>query len=144
MKVSIVILNYDGESLLKRNLSKVIEAAKYYTENNKNTIEIIVVDDASIDNSWEEIKNSKIKSQKYKLKFKSLRNEKNLGFSSTVNKGVKEATGEIIVLLNTDVAPMKNFLLPLTVHFEEKAVAAVGCMDKSIEGKSEVLRGRGI
>lgn len=137
MKVSIVIPNYNGEKLLKRNLPKVIDATKYYSEETKNSIEIIMVDDCSSDNSLLILK-------EFDGKINVLQNKQNLGFSSTVNRGVRNAKGEIVILLNTDVAPEKEFILPLVAHFKDNIVAAVGCMDKSIEGKTFALRGRGI
>jgi GT2 family glycosyltransferase len=47
-------------------------------------------------------------------------------------------------LLNTDVSPEKGFLEPLLVHFSDKKLFAVGCMDKSIENGQTILRGRGL
>jgi glycosyltransferase involved in cell wall biosynthesis len=47
LAVSIIILNYNGEQILKRSLPQVVEAAGSYPGN----CEIIVVDDASQDNS---------------------------------------------------------------------------------------------
>lgn len=129
MNLSVIIPNYNGKDLLKKNLPKVFEAVE-------NT-EIIVVDDASTDGSLGVLND-------FKTKIKILKNEKNLGFSSTINKGVKEAKGEIIVLLNTDVVPEKDFLKPLLKHFENKKIFAVGCMDKSVEDDKIVLRGRGV
>ncbi|QQG41089.1 MAG: glycosyltransferase family 2 protein [Candidatus Levyibacteriota bacterium] len=127
MKVSIIIPNYNGAELLKKNLPKVMTAS--------GNAEIIVVDDCSTDNSIEILEDFPVS---------VIRNEKNLGFSPTVNKGVKEASGEIVVLLNTDVSPEKDFLIPLLDHFKDEKVFAVGCMDKSIEGSKTVLRGRGL
>lgn len=129
MNISIVIPNYNGEDILKKNLLKVIEAV--------GDAEIIVIDDASEDGSIEILNG-------FKPKIKLLKNEKNLGFSSTINKGVKEARGEIVVLLNTDVIPEKDFLKPLLKHFEDKNIFAVGCMDKSVENGKIILRGRGL
>jgi GT2 family glycosyltransferase len=129
LSISVVIPNYNGQELLRKNLPKVFEAA--------NNAEIIIVDDASTDKSLE-ILNC------FKSKIKIIRNEKNLGFSSSINRGVNEARGEIIVLLNTDVAPEKIFLKSLMPHFEDSDVFAVGCMDKSIENGKIVLRGRGV
>lgn len=127
--ISIVIPNYNGEELLKKNLPKVFEAIEGLSS------EVIVVDDGSTDQSVNFLRTQKIK---------LLRNPKNLGFSSTVNKGVKEASGEIVVLLNTDVFPEKNFLEPLLKHFDDSEVFAVGCLDKSHESGKIILRGRGI
>lgn len=154
--VSIIIPNYNGEKLLEKNFPKVIEAAKYYRKKSTGGVEVIMVDDASTDESVKIVQSSKLKVQSHSLKWshssfartapkiKVIRNENNLGFSSTVNKGVSEANGEVIVLLNTDVTPERGFLMPLLEHFEDEKVFAVGCMDKSIEGSRVVLRGRGI
>lgn len=139
MKISIVIPNYNGEELLRKNLPKLIEAVCNYKD-----IEIIIVDDGSTDDSINIIQNSEFRIQNSNLKLKIIQNEKNLGFSSTVNKGAKEAKGDILVLLNTDVVPEKDFLKPLMEHFNDESVFAVGCMDKSIENGKTVLRGRGI
>lgn len=126
--VSVVIPNYNGEDLLEENLPKVFKALY-------GLAEVIVVDDNSSDGSVNFLKTQKIK---------LLKNSKNLGFSSTVNKGVKAAKGEIVVLLNTDVYPESNFLDPLLEYFKDPQVFAVGCLDKSIEKGKIVLRGRGI
>lgn len=132
MDISIVIPNYNGAKLLEKNLPKVLKAVNFYK---KGKVEIIIVDDCSTDNSLDFIKDKNVV---------ILKNEKNLGFSSTVNKGVRKATGNIIILLNTDVYPQENFLEPLINSFEDKSVFAVGCLDKSIEEGKIVERGRGL
>lgn len=137
MDISIVIPNHNGAKLLEKNLPKVLEAVSFYK---KGKVEIIIVDDASTDKSSTFILNLKLKTSNLKL----IINERNLGFSSTVNKGVKKATGDIVILLNTDVYPQENFLEPLLKHFEDESVFAVGCLDKSVEGGKIVERGRGL
>lgn len=134
MNLSIVIPNYNGEEILKKNLPKVYVAVK----NSKNKIEIIVVDDASTDSSTSVVSSLSIPN------LKLFKNEKNMGFSSSVNKGVRNSKGEIILLLNSDVYPEEGFLEPLIADFKDPEVFAVGCMDKSIEDGKIVLRGRGI
>lgn len=127
--ISIVIPNYNGEALLKKNLPKVFSSLEGYIS------EVIVVDDASEDESIKFLKTQKVK---------ILRNSKNMGFSSTVNKGVKAAKGEIVVLLNTDVSPERNFLKPLLPHFKDPQIFGVGCLDKSYEKGKIIERGRGV
>lgn len=134
--------------MLSKNLPKVREAVKYYVKEHSSIAEIIIVDDASTDDSIQYIENqiSKIKNTDQKSETEMLRllvNTRNLGFSPTVNRGEKEAAGEIIILLNTDVVPEKDFLEPLLTHFKDENVFAVGCMDKSLENGKVVLRGRG-
>lgn len=141
MKVSIVIPNYNGEELLERNLPKVIDSVSEYKD---KEVEIIMVDDCSTDDSIRVIKTIADKLIDWKNKIRVFKNEENLGFSSTVNKGVSESKGEVVVLLNTDVIPEKNFLNPFLIHFVDPKVFGVGCMEKSVENGNVVLRGRGV
>jgi len=63
IKVSIVIPNYNGKELLKKNIPHVLTAY----ENKKNRIiEIIIVDDASSDDSVALLKNNFPKVKVYK------------------------------------------------------------------------------
>jgi GT2 family glycosyltransferase len=133
MNLSVIIPNFNGGEILEKNLSKVLAQLKTYTA---GKVELIVVDDGSEDNSLE-VLNKFPQVEVYK-------NPKNMGFSFTVNKGVSFAKGDILLLLNTDVYPDNGFLTPLLEHFKDEKVFAVGCMDKSVEGKETILRGRGI
>lgn len=144
MKISIIIPNYNGRDLIKKNLPKVIEAARDYLKKDRHWIEIIMADDGSTDDSIEFINSLESEIDKSGLKLKIIRNDKNLGFSSTVNKAAKNSEGDILVLLNTDIYPEINFLGPLLNHFERDNIFAVGCLDKSLEKKNIILRGRGI
>lgn len=114
MKFSIVIPNYNGAHLLENNLPKVLEAAEGQ--------QVIVVDDASTDGS---VKLLKAKFPRVDL----IENPQNLRFARACNRGVESAKNEVIVLLNSDVWPEKDFLDPLTQHFRDERVFAVGCME---------------
>lgn len=129
MSASIVLPNWNGAKLLKKNLPRVIASAP--------NAEIIVVDDASTDNSVEVLR-------KEFPSVVAVVKDKNSGFAQTVNVGVSKATGDIVVLLNTDVVPEKGFLKPLLVHFKDPSVFAVGCLEKNPEGNGIVLRGRSV
>lgn len=143
MDISIVIPNYNGEELLKQNLPKVLESVRDYRD---GQIEIIIPDDASQDNSVQIIQEFIDSFKDTHIIGKTIHNidRAKSGFSNNVNRGAKIATGDILVLLNSDVIPHKGFLDPLLKHFSDGQVFAVGCMDESIEGGKTVLRGRGI
>ena len=113
MKASFVIPNWNGRSLLERNLPAVIEAA--------GECEVIVVDDASTDGSVE------LLSQGFPS-VHVVRHDMNRGFSAGCMSGVRAASGDVVVLLNTDVRPRPDFLAPLLRHFAEDDVFAVSCL----------------
>ncbi|MCL5783778.1 MAG: glycosyltransferase family 2 protein [Patescibacteria group bacterium] len=117
VKISIVIPNWNGAEKLLRNLPQVLEAARF-----NKVEEVIVSDDASSDESVQIIK-----SRFPQVKLLESKASRNLGFSSNVDKGVKEVTGDLVVLLNTDAVPAKDFLKSVLLHFEDPKVFSVGC-----------------
>lgn len=127
--VSIVLPNWNGAHLLEKNLPSVIAAAPH--------AEIIVSDDASVDGSVGLLR------EKFP-QVAVVENTTRQGFAGNVNSGVSRSTGDIVVLLNTDVRPEPGFLSPLLSWFSDPTVAAVGCLEQSHEARGIVLRGRGI
>jgi GT2 family glycosyltransferase len=104
--ISIIIPNYNGEQILPRALASVREAGRAYP----GPTEIIVVDDASRDNSVEFIAHNF-------PDIKLVRHETNKGFAEAVHSGVNAAEHPIILLLNSDVYPERDFLAPLVKWF---------------------------
>ncbi len=112
MKISIVIPNWNSEDKLKKNLPEVLKV--------DGVDEVIVVDDASSDNSAAVI-------ESFFPQVKLVKNNKNLGFSPTVNLGVRESKGDLIFLLNNDAVPESDSLEKTLHHFEDPKVFSVGC-----------------
>lgn len=143
MNISIIIPNYNGEELLEKNLPQVLSAVENYQ---KGKIEIIIPDDPSTDNSHKVIAAflKSLEGTGIIGKTTSNRNKKIAGFSRNVNRGVALSTGDILILLNSDVVPHKGFLDPLIAAFADDEVFAVGCLDESEEQGKVILRGRGV
>jgi GT2 family glycosyltransferase len=147
MQLSFVIPNYNGEEILQKNLPRVVESARKYATSADKMTEIIVVDDCSSDDSVRVIASIFESSESKFLICRLIRSKVNKGFSSTVNAGAKSASGEVLILLNTDAFPEKNddFFSKALEYFSDPKQFAVGFMDKSIESNGEVvLRGRGV
>jgi len=132
--VSVVIPNYKNLPLIK-HLPAVIKACP--------DAEIIVVDDASPDNTVTYLK-------KHFPEVKVVANKTNQRFAVSCNIGFKAATKDIVILINSDVAPKKNFLKPLVNHFKDPKVFSVGCLEiqrlngkKDISGKNQCQFKRG-
>lgn len=138
MKIDVVIPNYNGAKIIKKNLPEVVSVF----DRHKDT-KFIVVDDASNPEDKKDLYMllSKMNNPKIVL----LENEKNHGFATTVNRGVSYSDADLVVLLNSDVVPEKGFIDDVPEKFKENpTLFGIGCMDKSIENGSVVLRGRGI
>src|SRR5438270_13041388 len=110
MDISVIIPNYNGEEILEKGIPAVLSVLSKYHRGEK---EVIIIDDASKDNSIEKITSLFKSHNDRSIKATLIRNKKNLGFAPTVNKGVRKASGEVLILLNTDVVPEINFLEPL-------------------------------
>lgn len=122
--VSIVIPNYNGRALMETHLPSVLQALDAYSPGG----ELIVVDDGSSDGSaaWLE--------QMFPAA-KQIRHETNKGFQAACVSGIDAAEHEYIVLLNTDVAPFKQFIAPLTATLDDETVFAAGALAMDSEGK---------
>jgi GT2 family glycosyltransferase len=114
LAVSIIIPNYNGEQILPRALTSATEAVRVYAGQS----EIIVVDDASRDNSIDLI------SQNFP-DIKLVRHEVNKGFSEAIHSGVKAAVYPIVILLNSDVYPDRHFIDPLISWFDREDTFSV-------------------
>ncbi|MFZ9876838.1 MAG: glycosyltransferase family 2 protein, partial [Candidatus Nanopelagicales bacterium] len=97
-KVSVVLVNFRG-------VNDTLNAIKSINESNypKDLIEIVVVDNASNDDSVNKLK-------ELKDEIKLIVSETNLGFAGGVNLGVKNSSGEIIGLLNNDAKCDSNWI----------------------------------
>ncbi len=112
--VSIIIPNYNGEQILKRSLAHVVEASEAYP----GKCEIIVVDDASQDNSLQLI------ADRF-ADIRVVRHEINRGFAEAVHSGVRASRHAIMIFLNTDVLPDRDFISPLVRWFDRQDTFSV-------------------
>ncbi|MBI3888040.1 glycosyltransferase [Candidatus Microgenomates bacterium] len=113
--ISIVIPNFNSGHLLKKNLPKLINLLN----KSKLKYEIIVTDDASTDNSLLEIRN---------LELVIITSNKNTGFGGNVDRGIRQAKGEIVFIINAiDALPRdETYFNLLLKHFENPKVFSVG------------------
>lgn len=122
--VSIIIPNYNGEHILLQSLTDVVAATRAYSGDS----EIIVVDDASADNSVLLI-------SKHFPDIKVVTHTVNRGFVEAVHSGVAIASHPILILLNTDVFPDDDFIAPLIRRFEEPDTFGVSPLIKGPDGQ---------
>lgn len=123
--VAVIILNWNGEKLLREFLPSVVK--------NTNPVvgRVIVADNASADGSLEYVK--QVFSDVELICF-----EENFGFAGGYNRAIEIVEEEIIVLLNSDVEVTEGWLEPLVRTLQENpGVAAVQPKIKAFRDKSK-------
>jgi len=116
MKISIIIPCYNEKFTLKKILDKVLRFDLYDKE-------IIVVDDCSTDSSDEIIRDM----AKLHKEIKPFFLKKNLGKGGALRKGIREATGDIILIQDADLEyDPKDYPALLKPFFETDADVVYG------------------
>ena len=120
MKTSVVILNWNGKSLLERFLPNII--ANTFPGITKSDVELIVADNGSSDNSLEFLED----------KFPSVRRinlGKNHGFAEGYNQALAQADSEYAVLMNSDIEVTQGWL-SILIDFMDAHPDVAACQPK--------------
>jgi len=123
--ISIIIINFNTGVLLSNCLKAILE------HNTKIDYQVIIIDNASTDNSLLLIKeNSKIT---------IIRNQTNKGFGAACNQGVMHSNSEYVLFLNPD-AEVRNNTVEKSLEFMKRnpSVNIMGC--KQVDENGNILR----
>ena len=123
MKLAIVILNWNGKTLLQQFLPSVIDYS--------STADIYVADNASTDDSVNFVK----------ANFSSVRiiqNKENDGYAKGYNDALKHIEADVFCLLNSDVEVTENWLTPILVEFQNNKDTAI-IQPKILDHKNKTL-----
>lgn len=123
--ISVIIVNYNVRYFIEQAIVSVYKAATNLE------VEIIVVDNASSDQSVELIQ------QKFP-KVVLIANQKNVGFGKANNQGIKIAKGKHTLLLNPDTVLQEN-TLDVCLAFMQKTPDAGALGVRMIDGKGNFL-----
>jgi len=103
IKISIIILSWNTKDLLE----KCLKSIPFY-------VEVIIVDNGSTDGTIHFLNSLKWPN------LKLIKNKKNLGFAKGNNQGIKVATGDLIMLLNSDTIVEKRAIEKLINFYQEQ------------------------
>jgi GT2 family glycosyltransferase len=117
--VSVIIVNWNGKKWLKKCLDSLI------CQTYKN-IEIIVVDNNSTDDSVTFLTNE------YPI-LKIIKNDTNAGYAKGNNLGINNASGNLILLLNSDTWCDRDFIAVAVSNFYEKKCDVFGATETEYE-----------
>lgn len=106
--ISVVIPNYNGKELLKRNIPSVYNAL---LTSGITDFEVIISDDASKDDSVTFIKTTY-------PNIILVENKTNKGFSGNTNSGIFRATKDLVLILNSDIYLTDGYFMNLLHYFD--------------------------
>src|SRR4030042_2078163 len=112
MKLSIIITHHQTPELLDLCLKSIKENIGYINH------EIIVVDSEAEEKTEEDIK------EKYP-EIKLIPFKKNLGYSKTVNAGIREAKGDYILILNADIIVLEDAIYQMLKFMETNQTVGI-------------------
>jgi GT2 family glycosyltransferase len=122
--LSIVIVNWNTKDLLLQCIQTIKQTTL------ERSVEIIVVDNASVDGSAEAIRGLP--------KVTVLCNEKNLGFAAANNRGIRVSNGKYVCLVNSDVEVLELCLDRMCMYMDEHP--EVGLLGPKVLNKDLTLQ----
>lgn len=103
--VSVIVVNYNTNERTRACLRSLYEFVG-------DDVEVVVVDNGSVDGSLDDI------AREFPT-VKLIPAGENIGFARGVNRGVQDASGELVLLLNPDTTVLPNTVAPL-VEFAQR------------------------
>ena len=119
--VTVVVTVYNSEQTLRGCLESIMKL-----EYPRDKLKIIVVDDGSTDNSLNIVKEYHV----------GLVQKSHGGYPSAMNTGIKNAHGNIIMIIDSDIIVAKDWLSKVLEEFTDSKVGIVGGYIRTVETKS--------
>ncbi|HEX7015724.1 MAG TPA: glycosyltransferase family 2 protein [Cyclobacteriaceae bacterium] len=94
-EISVIIPVYEEEE----SLPELAHWIRRVMDEHEFTFEVIMVDDGSADNSWEQI----VKISNDDRRFKGLRLNRNFGKSAALQTGFRAASGQVVITMDADM-----------------------------------------
>lgn len=129
MRVSVIIPNWNGESLLPTCLDSL-------RAQTLRDFEVILVDNASTDRSRELV-------QERYPEVRLLEMDSNRGFAGAVNEGIRQSRGEIVALLNNDTEVDPNWLAELVRTLDAHPEVSICASKLLLFDRRDVLHSAG-
>ena len=126
-KISVIMSAYNSEKLLSRAIESILNQTF-------EDLEILIADDGSSDKTYEICNFYSSKFSKVKI----IQNEKNIGLTKTLNKLIKESTGDFIARHDSDDVSHKFRLEKQYSYLMSKELDACTTRAKIIGSKSVV------
>ncbi|OGH10233.1 MAG: hypothetical protein A2152_00485 [Candidatus Levybacteria bacterium RBG_16_35_6] len=132
MKLSIIVINYNTKELTLNCIDSLYK--QYKKELEDREFEVVLIDNASSDNSGKELKEL----LKEKRGIKIIESNENLGFGRGNNEAAKSAQGKYLLFLNSDTEIIDRGLIEMVNFMDRNEKAGVlGGRLLNIDGSSQ-------
>lgn len=130
-RASVIIVTYNNLALTRLCLESLFRNTEY------PNYEVIVVDNSSSDDTQSYL----LKLTAYHKNLKIILNETNLGFAKANNQGIRQSSGDYIVLLNNDAIAPRGWLSRLLKHLDDPKVGMVGPVTNFVGNEAKLQVG---
>lgn len=128
-KVSVLIPVYNVQSFIEEAVNSILE-------NSYRNIEIIIINDASNDGTFEILDRIKTKESRVKV----ITNRTNIGISKSLNKGLAASLGDYILRMDGDDISHKDRIVRKVNYLENNPdISIVGCSTLSIDTSGNII-----
>lgn len=128
-KVSVIVPAYNEEKFIGRAIRSILSNSI-----DKNDFEVLVVDDASTDQTVECLK-------PFENEITLIKNRVNKGLPSALNAGIKQSRGRYIVRVDADDYVHADYLYILSLHLQlNNDLDAVACDYSLVDQKQRLIR----
>ena len=132
MKLSVVIVNYNVKYFLKQCLASVYGSQQSLADGSALELEVWVVDNDSVDDSVAMVRNDF-------PEVRIIENHDNVGFARANNMALRQATGDLLLLLNPDTVVERDTFAQCA-EFMTAHPDCGGLTVKMVDGKGNYLR----
>ena len=138
MRLSIITINYNNADGLRKTMESV------FAQTNRD-FEYIIVDGASTDGSVEIVKEFAQKLENGDLRLENFKwsSEPDTGIYNAMNKGVRKATGEYVLMLNSGDYFVDEHVVERVLPELDGTDIIQGNVIVETDGKEKILRGYG-
>lgn len=127
-KVSVVVITYNNFNLTVQCVNSILRNTTW------PNYQLIVVDNGSDDGTCDYLERLRQEVPSVKI----ILNPENRGFAAANNQGLREANGDILLLLNNDTVVPKGWLDPLVHHLRDSSIGLVGPVTNAVGNEAKI------
>jgi glycosyltransferase involved in cell wall biosynthesis len=127
MSISIIVSTYNGAG-------KIVNLLRSLTQQSYRDFELVIVVDGSLDNTEEVVKQYEGHFSEFKLIVQA-----NKGRSAVRNRGVKEASGEVLIFYDDDMVPEEESIQKhINFHLNNKGILSGNSVELEDKTKTDI------